>query len=77
MRKDRRAIAKIDTRLDRAKEGNFGDHKFEREGVWEMRIDYGPGYRIYYAFDNNDVVILLVGGDKITQDADVENAAIP
>ena len=44
-RKDLRAVSKVDNCIDRAEAGNFGDHKLEQDGVWEMRIDYGPGYR--------------------------------
>jgi putative addiction module killer protein len=54
--------------------GNFGDHKFCREGVWELRIDVGQGYRAYYAVAGTLVVLLLCGGDKRTQDADINQA---
>lgn len=53
---------------------NFGDHKFCRDGVWELRIDQGAGYRVYYAMASGVVVLLLCGGDKGTQDADIERA---
>lgn len=58
----------------RVKLGNFGDHRALREGVSELRIDVGAGYRVYYALDGQDVVVLLVGGDKRSkrrQDADI------
>ena len=55
--------------------GNFGDHKFCRDGVWELRVDVGPGYRVYYALSGQRVVLLLCGGDKRTQDADIARAA--
>ena len=58
----------------RIEAGNFGDHKPCREGVWELRIDQGPGYRVYYAMAGAVVVLLLCGGDKGTQDADIERA---
>ena len=72
--KDLKAITRIDTRLDRAEEGNFGDHKYLRDGIWAMRIDYGPGYRLYYAFEQKEMVLLLVGGDKKSQDDDITKA---
>ena len=61
-------------RVNRMAEGNFGDHKFCRDGVWELRIDQGAGYRVYYAIASSIVVLLLCGGDKGSQDADVERA---
>ena len=54
--------------------GNFGDCKPLHGGVWELRIDYGPGYRVYYAISGHRVVLLLCGGDKRTQDADIDRA---
>ncbi|CNJ50940.1 addiction module killer protein [Yersinia mollaretii] len=73
-KKDLRAAVKIDNRIDRAESGNFGDHKFERDGVWELRVDYGPGYRVYYAVENKEIILLLVGGNKATQDKDLDRA---
>ena len=61
-------------RVNRLGDGNFGDHKFCREGVWELRIDQGAGYRVYYALADAVVVLLLCGGDKDSQDADIERA---
>ena len=72
--RDRRAMAKIVDRLKRASNGNFGDHKSVKGGVFEMRIDYGPGYRVYYFQRGKELVILLCGGDKRTQDADIAEA---
>jgi putative addiction module killer protein len=69
--KDRRARARIQVRIDRAEDGNFGDHRSVGGGVSEMRLDYGPGYRIYYTIRGTELVILLAGGDKSTQDKDV------
>jgi putative addiction module killer protein len=66
--------AKIRTRLDRLKLGNFGDCKTLQEGVCELRIHYGPGIRIYYGKIGNKVVLLLCGGDKSSQDKDIEKA---
>ena len=72
--RDARAKAKIWQRIARAENGNFGDHKITSDGVWEMRIDYGPGYRLYYAIYKNEIVILFCGGDKRNQDADIRQA---
>ena len=72
--KDRRAMARIQMRLDRLALGNPGDVKPVREGLSEMRIDYGPGYRVYFLQRGRMVVVLLAGGDKRTQDADIERA---
>lgn len=73
-KKDWTAATKIDARIDRAEAGNFGDHKFEREGVWELRIDYGPGYRVYYSMEDGQIILLLIGGGKKTQAADLDKA---
>jgi putative addiction module killer protein len=72
--KDRQAKARITARLLRLHNGNFGDCKPVGEGVWEQRIDWGPGYRVYYAIENKRVVLLCDGGDKRTQDADITRA---
>ena len=76
MRKLRDPIAKgqVVKRINRIEAGNFGDHKFCRDGVWELRIDQGPGYRVYYALAGAVLVLLLCGGDKDTQDADIKRA---
>lgn len=66
--------AKIRIRLDRARLGNLGDHKHLEQGVWELRIDYGPGYRVYFGKVGNRLVLLLIGGDKSTQRRDIETA---
>ena len=63
-------------RINRVELGNFGDHKFCRNGVWEMRVDVGPGYRVYYAQAGAQVVLLLGGGDKRTQDSDIDRAVL-
>ena len=73
-KRDPRVAAKIDTRVDRAESGNFGDYRFEREGVWELKIDYGPGYRVYYALDGDRIILLLIGGDKSSQKQDLAKA---
>ncbi|MDR2506609.1 MAG: type II toxin-antitoxin system RelE/ParE family toxin [Candidatus Accumulibacter sp.] len=72
--KDRRAEARIAARLRRAEEGNLGDHKPLRDGVSEMRIDVGAGYRLYFTRRGNTVLVLLCGGDKRTQEADIKRA---
>ena len=72
--KDIRAKAVIFNRLDRATKGNFGDAKALGGGVSEMRIDTGPGYRIYYTRRGEVVYLLLIGGDKSTQPRDVQRA---
>ena len=72
--RDRRAAARIQARIDRAESGNLGDCKPVGEGVSEMRIDYGPGYRLYFVQRGGEVIILLVGGGKSTQARDIEMA---
>jgi len=61
-------------RIARLERGNFGDHGFCRDGVWELRADIGPGYRVYYAMAGHRLVLLLGGGDKRTQDEDIKRA---
>ncbi len=72
--KDINGRAKIRIKLDRARLGNLGDHKFLENGVWELRIDYGPGYRVYFAKEEKKLILLLVGGDKDTQKRDISRA---
>jgi putative addiction module killer protein len=69
--RDRRARARIQVRIDRLKGGNLGDVKPVGEGVSELRIDYGPGYRLYFTQRGKTVVLLLCGGDKRTQASDI------
>ena len=71
---DRRAAARIQARLDRLALGNPGDVKPVGEGVSEMRIDYGPGYRVYFTRRGVLLVLLLCGGDKSTQAKDIAQA---
>jgi putative addiction module killer protein len=66
--------AKIVARLTRLAAGNFGDCKPLREGVWEIRIDWGAGFGVYYAMMGRTCVLLLCGGDKRKQSADIERA---
>ena len=70
--RDRTATARIVLRIRRiAATGNFGDCKIVGEGVWELKVDYGPGYRVYYGRVGTQVVLLLAGGDKSTQENDI------
>lgn len=71
---DREARARIMVRIQRMRAGAFGDCKPIREGVWELRIDHGPGYRVYYAQASRRRLLLLVGGDKRRQANDIETA---
>ena len=71
---DIRARARILVRIERLASGNPGDVKAVGEGVSELRIDYGPGYRVYYKKQGRKVVILLAGGDKSTQTKDIKTA---
>ncbi len=71
---DRQAGARVLVRLERLELGNFGDVRFLRDGVSELRIDWGPGYRVYFGRDGKMVIVLLCGGDKRRQDADIEQA---
>ena len=72
--RDVRARIAIDRRINGRELENFGDHRFCRDGVWELRIDVGPGYRVYYAIAGTEIVLLLLGGDKRSQDADIDRA---
>jgi len=71
---DIRARARILVRIERLAAGNPGDVKAVGEGISEMRIDYGPGYRVYFSKLDNFIIILLVGGDKRTQSRDIKTA---
>ena len=72
--KDRKARAKINARLTRVTLGNLGDYKSVGDGVCELRINYGKGYRIYFAQVGTIVIILLCGGDKDSQPQDIQQA---
>lgn len=72
--RDAKGRAKIRVRLDRVESGNLGDCKPVGEGVYELRVDFGPGYRIYFAEDGPTIVLLLIGGDKSTQTKDIKTA---
>ncbi len=68
------AYHRIMARLDRVEQGNLGEHRQVGEGVSELVINFGPGYRVYYGLDGTNIVILLVGGSKATQQKDIETA---
>jgi putative addiction module killer protein len=72
--RDVRARARVQVRIERLAAGNAGDVEPVGEGVSELRIDYGPGYRVYFKGHGHEVVILLAGGDKRTQSADIKAA---
>lgn len=71
---DKRAKARIDVRIKRVSLGNFGDAQPVGNGVSELKIDYGAGYRVYFVKQGNLIVILLCGGDKSTQSKDIQKA---
>lgn len=72
--RDDRALARINARIRRLGLGNAGDSKSVGGGVREMRIDYGPGYRVYYTQRGSEIIVLLIGGDKSTQKRDIVKA---
>lgn len=72
--RDTTARARIQVRVDRLVHGNPGDHRNLTEGVSELRIDVGPGYRVYYAQRGEELIVLLAGGDKSSQRRDIKRA---
>ena len=72
--RDRQAVAIINHRLDRVKLGNLGNYRSVGQGVCELKINYGPGYRVYFAFHGEKIVVLLCGSDKSSQSRDIEQA---
>ena len=72
--KDRKAKTRIQARIDRVEEGNFGDTQPVGEGISELRFFFGAGYRVYYCKHGLEIVLLLVGGDKSTQSKDIQLA---
>ncbi len=72
--RDISARTAIVRRVERVEEGNFGDHRTVGGGVWELRINFGPGYRVYYGEDGPVIVMLICGGDKQSQRKDIRLA---
>ncbi len=72
--RDRQAKARIEVRIRRLSLDNPGQYRSLKNGINELKIDYGPGYRVYYTFRNQTLVLLLCGGDKSTQDQDIKTA---
>jgi len=71
---DRNAAARVQVRLERLRLGNFGDARSLGKGLSELRVDVGPGYRVYFAVEDKSVVMLICGGDKSTQQKDIRRA---
>jgi len=74
--RDKTAQHKISVCIDKVEEGNLGDHHTVGDGVSELRIHYGPGYRLYYTVRGREIIILLCGGDKSSQKRDIKTAKI-
>lgn len=74
--KDRAGRARIQMRVDRLAHGNPGQHRNLTHGVSELKIDTGPGYRVYYTERSGELIILLAGGDKSTQQQDIRTATV-
>ena len=72
--KNRRTAARVQVRIDRLAAGNPGDVRPVGSGISELRMDYGPGYRVYYLQEGQRLIVLLCGGDKSSQQADIEEA---
>ena len=72
--KDRRGRQRIESRLLRLEQGNYGDCKGVGQGVFELRMFFGPGYRVYFGEDGDKIVVLLSGGDKSSQSKDIKQA---
>jgi putative addiction module killer protein len=72
--RDLSAVVKIEQRLDRVRLGNLGNSKSVGEGVCELKIDFGPGYRVYFGQVGSTIVLILCGGDKSTQEQDIRKA---
>jgi putative addiction module killer protein len=72
--KDIKAQVAISRRINRLELGNFGDNQYCRNSIWELRIDVGAGYRVYYVMNDKKIILLLCGGNKKTQDKDIELA---
>jgi len=74
--KDKQFKARIKIRLDRLRLGNFGDYKSIEQNLYELRFTFGAGYRVYFGKENDNLVILLCGGDKKSQKMDIKNAKL-
>lgn len=72
--RDRQAVSKLRVRVSRAELGNLGDHRSVGHGVIELRINFGPGYRVYVALHGEELIVLLCAGDKSTQQKDIHKA---
>jgi putative addiction module killer protein len=72
--RDRQARARVQVRIDRLAGGNPGQHRVLTAGITELKIDYGTGYRVYYTERGGEIIVLLIGGDKTTQTADIASA---
>jgi len=72
--KDLKGKIAIARRIDRAEKGNFGDSEHVGESVFEMRVDFGPGYRVYYILKGSEIIVLLCGGNKSSQKIDIDKA---
>jgi putative addiction module killer protein len=72
--RDVATIARIRARIDRIEEGNLGQYKALGTGLFELKFDFGPGYRVYFAVDGDEIILLLSGGDKGSQRKDIEKA---
>lgn len=72
--RDREGRARIQVRVDRLAHGNPGKHRYLASGVSELKIDFGPGYRVYYTERDGDLIVLLAGGDKSSQQEDIKTA---
>lgn len=73
-RLDLKIQARIQARIGRMEQGNLGDIKPVGTGVWEVRLDFGPGYRVYFGFEKKKMILLLLGGDKGSQRKDIQKA---
>lgn len=74
--KDRVTRSRIDRHLERLQEGYYGDYKTVDKKLWELRLNFGPGYRIYFTEHDGDIILLLCGGDKSTQTKDIATAKV-
>jgi putative addiction module killer protein len=72
--KNKQLVERISLRVLRVVEGNFGDHKYLSDGVWELRMTFNGGIRIYYGIYQNEVILLLAGGNKASQKKDIKRA---